>query len=176
MGGPSRRRRQERGTLLKGSYVLRLWLPERTRLTVGKLGTFDFPSGEYLYFGSALNGLEGRIRRHLRRDKQHHWHIDSLTAVASVAGVWWTTGTERKECSLATAALNLKGVQTPVRRFGASDCRCLSHLVHLAGDPVTRHEATKQPLPTSQTLGLGEYRLEWRRPPANPEIALSLWR
>ncbi|MBF8267256.1 MAG: hypothetical protein HW388_764 [Dehalococcoidia bacterium] len=143
---------------------------------MGKLGTFEFPPGEYLYFGSALNGLEGRIRRHLRRDKRRHWHIDFLTAVSSVVGVWWTTGTERRECSLAKAALDMEGAQMPARGFGASDCRCQSHLVCLAGGPATGEEATKQPAPAPSTLSIGKDLLEWRRPPADLEIALSLWR
>lgn len=156
--------------------MLRLWLPEKKQLTVGKLGTFEFPPGEYLYFGSALNGLEGRIRRHLRRDKQQHWHIDYLTAVASVVGVWWATGAERRECSLARAALDLEGAQMLARGFGSSDCRCQSHLAYLAGDPAPREGATKQPTPAPSTLSIGKDLLEWRSPPANPEIALSLWR
>ncbi len=34
-------------------------------MRIGALGTFDFPRGHYVYIGSALNGLEARIARHL---------------------------------------------------------------------------------------------------------------
>src|SRR3989338_9080093 len=80
---------------VKGSYVLILQLAETKRLTVGKLGTFAFPTGLYLYFGSALNGLRSRIQRHLRKHKKSHWHVDALTAQAAVVEVAWVPGTHR---------------------------------------------------------------------------------
>ncbi|MCH7744999.1 MAG: GIY-YIG nuclease family protein [Chloroflexi bacterium] len=115
----------------KGSYVLVLSLTESKRLSVGKLGTFDFPAGYYLYFGSALNGLQARISRHLRREKKLHWHIDFLTSVAPVAQVWWKADLRRLECSWAKAAIEQEGVTVPVAGFGSSDCRCKAHLVHV---------------------------------------------
>ena len=118
---------------VKGSYVLVLHLSQDRRLEVGKLGRFEFPSGYYLYFGSALNGLAGRIRRHLRREKKLHWHIDFLTAVAPVVQVWWVAREERCECHWSRAALGHRGARATARGFGASDCRCPTHLVQLPG-------------------------------------------
>lgn len=112
----------------KGSYVLVLVLAEDTRLTIGWLGTFEFPAGLYFYCGSALNGLEPRIRRHLRREKKRHWHIDHLTAVAPVLEVWWISDGERRECRWAKALAD-HGGEVVVRGFGSSDCRCPSHLL-----------------------------------------------
>ena len=100
-------------------------------LKVGKLGSFDFPSGYYLYFGSALNGLRGRLRRHLRRHKSYHWHADYLTSVATVSQVWWAEGAHSMECSWADAALDNPSAAIPAPGFGSSDCLCPSHLVHL---------------------------------------------
>ena len=74
---------------MKGSYALIIRLNRAKRLTVGRLGEFYFPAGHYIYLGSALNGLESRVRRHLRRDKKLHWHIDFLTAVSGICQVWW---------------------------------------------------------------------------------------
>ncbi len=116
---------------MKGSYVLVLHVGQDRRLEVGKLGSFEFPAGYYLYFGSALNGLEGRIRRHLRQEKKLHWHIDFLAAAAPVVRVWWVAGEERSECHWARVALAHPGVEAPVWRFGSSDCRCPTHLVRL---------------------------------------------
>ena len=113
-----------------GSYVLVLWLEKARRLRVGKLGTFDFPSGYYVYFGSALSGLEARISRHLRQKRKRHWHIDFLATAAPVTQVWWTADGRRRECSWAKAALGRKGVTAPVDGFGSSDCRCRAHLTH----------------------------------------------
>jgi len=62
----------------KGSYVLVVRLEEAASITVGKLGPQAFPKGYYLYFGSALNGLEGRIQRHVRTE------FSSVTSTASL--------------------------------------------------------------------------------------------
>ena len=45
--------------------------------------------------------------------------------------VWWTVDEERRECSWARSALEMRGVTIPVHGFGASDCRCRSHLAYL---------------------------------------------
>ena len=115
---------------MKGSYVLLLDLERDARLTIGRLGTFEFPAGHYLYFGSALNGLEGRVRRHLRRDKKLHWHVDYFTMEAEIREVWWVAGEGRRECRWAEVALE-KGGKIVVPGFGSSDCRCTTHLFRL---------------------------------------------
>ena len=114
---------------MKGSYVLVLNLEEDKRLTIGRLGTFEFPAGLYLYCGSALNGLEARVRRHLRQDKKRHWHIDYVTAVAPVKEVWWLESEARWECRWAETIMG-RGGRVVVRGFGSSDCRCPSHLAY----------------------------------------------
>lgn len=40
--------------------------------------------GLYAYIGSAMNNIEKRILRHLRKNKRKHWHIDYLTEVGEV--------------------------------------------------------------------------------------------
>ncbi len=54
-----------------GTYALLLKLDRWERITVGKLGTFDFPAGYYLYVGSALGpgGLQARLAHHQRGSK-----------------------------------------------------------------------------------------------------------
>ncbi len=136
---------------MKGSYVLVLHLSQDRRLEVGKLGRLQFPSGYYLYFGSALNGLAGRIRRHLRREKKLHWHIDFLTYVAPVVQVWWVAGEERCECVWARAALSHPGATAPARGFGSSDCRCPTHLVQLSS--WAEAEALRDPLMPGSSRG-----------------------
>lgn len=116
---------------MKGSYVLLIHLAGSVSLTVGRLGRFYFPAGYYIYFGSALGGLEARIGRHLRQHKKTHWHIDWLTAVGNLVQVWWTENVRRNECTWARTALGLEEVSIPARGFGSSDCRCPSHLVHV---------------------------------------------
>lgn len=114
----------------KGSYALVIDLERRTRLTIGRLGTFDFPAGHYLYMGSALNGLEARVRRHLRQDKPLHWHVDYLAAAASVEQVWYVLGADRRECHWSAVVLE-HGGQVVAPGFGSSDCRCATHLLHV---------------------------------------------
>ena len=121
---------------MKGSYVLVLNLAEDTQLTVGRLGTFEVPAGLYLYCGSALNGLEARVRRHLRQDKKRHWHIDYVTAVAPVKEVWWLESEARWECRWAEAIMG-RGGWVVVPGFGSSDCRCPTHLLRLDGNSDT---------------------------------------
>ena len=117
---------------MKGSYALVLHLPQAQDLTVGKLGTHRFEPGYYLYFGSARNSLEGRLRRHLLPDKKLHWHIDFLSAKATIHEIWWAEGVARQECAWTQTALGLPRVSIPVKGFGSSDCRrCPSHLVYL---------------------------------------------
>jgi Uri superfamily endonuclease len=106
------------------------------QIVVGALGAFELEAGYYLYVGGALNGLAGRLRRHLRTDdKQLYWHIDYLRAQTELVEIWWTVAAERLECDWAAAVRGLSGASEPVPRFGASDCRCSSHLFYLPDEP-----------------------------------------
>ena len=62
------------------TYQLLITVSAPVRVTVGRLGTFDFPAGDYCYTGSAVRNIEARIRRHLSPLKKMHWHIDYLLA------------------------------------------------------------------------------------------------
>lgn len=133
----------ERGA--PGTYILVLLLAQPTRAVVGALGALDLKSGYYLYVGSALNGLAGRLRRHSRTDSKHlYWHIDYLRAHATLVEVWWTLSTERLECDWAAALRRLPGEPEPVAGFGASDCRCSSHLFYLVDRPSCNDFADQQ--------------------------------
>ncbi|MFQ5856160.1 MAG: DUF123 domain-containing protein [Anaerolineae bacterium] len=106
------------------------------QVVVGALGTFGLDAGYYLYVGSALNGLAGRLRRHCRTDgKKLHWHIDYLRAQVTLVEIWWTRSAERLECDWAAAVRGLPRASEPVAGFGASDCRCSSHLFYFADKP-----------------------------------------
>ena len=88
-----------------GSYLLWLGLPGELELSVGQLGAFRFPAGDYLYLGSAHGpgGLRARLGRHLRGDGKTHWHIDYLREAVSVHAVGWQKAAKglpgRLECS-----------------------------------------------------------------------------
>ena len=97
-------------------------------IAVGKLGSILFEPGCYCYVGSALNGLRGRVARHLRHDKKKWWHIDYLLKRAAVVEVVWALSSDRLECRIAEA-LRSQGIES-IPSFGASDCRCSSHLFY----------------------------------------------
>ncbi|MFW9998324.1 MAG: DUF123 domain-containing protein [Candidatus Odinarchaeota archaeon] len=124
-----------------GSYVLILHLAQSATITIGKLGTFEFPAGWYAYAGSALGsgGLAARLAYHRRRNKAPYWHIDYLSAHADLIEIWWAVESKRKECIWASALRAIPGARVPVANFGASDCRCLAHLVYLRQRPVFAH-------------------------------------
>ncbi len=119
-----------------GSYGLVLELPAGQRLQVGRLGAFDFPPGIYLYLGSAAGpgGVAARLGRHLVGGRRRHWHIDALRRVARPLAAWWATG-EALEHIWARQWLAHPGSVAPAPGFGASDCRCPSHLVWLPALP-----------------------------------------
>jgi len=113
-----------------GSYLLVLRLAEDTVLRAGALGDFLLPAGPYVYAGSARGpgGVRARVMRHLRGGVAMHWHIDSLLRRAQVTAVWARTGTRRLECVWAQSLARHSLFTAPAPRFGASDCRCPSHL------------------------------------------------
>lgn len=107
------------------SYQLFIKVAKPLTVLVGKLGRFEFPSGDYVYTGSAKKNIEARVRRHLSKEKKLRWHIDYLLA-ASAVSIERVELSSEVECRLNQA---LQGdVIAP--KFGASDCRsgCGSHL------------------------------------------------
>jgi len=103
-------------------YILLIEIEEELLLTIGKLGTFQFKPGFYLYVGSARKNLQARINRHLRHDKKLHWHIDYLLTEGEVTEVILIE--ENEECRIANALRGISEVSFPVPGFGSSDCRC----------------------------------------------------
>jgi Uri superfamily endonuclease len=125
----------------KGTYALILRLNNRQPIQVGKLGAFEFPAGYYLYIGSAFGpgGLAGRLGRHLalnRANSSCHWHIDFLHRQAPIVAIWFSQHEARREHDWATLAGQLPGAVCPAPRFGASDCRCQTHLYQFARLPA----------------------------------------
>lgn len=116
-----------------GIYALALRIEVPNTKQIGRLGTFTFSAGNYLYLGSArgAGGISARVRRHLRdtSEKQRHWHIDWLREIAHPTGVIWSHPSNAPECEWATTLKPF--VSREPARFGASDCRCEGHLLRL---------------------------------------------
>jgi len=119
----------------RGSYLIALELPEPREIPVGALGTLRFEPGWYVYAGSAQGNLAERTARHLRRTrKRRHWHIDYLTPFARTITALPIMSYRNLECSLAADLAGLGG--RPAPGFGASDCRCGSHLYYFSRAPL----------------------------------------
>lgn len=114
-------------------YLLLIRLPVEESIRVGQLGTFEFPAGFYIYVGRAKKNLASRIRRHVRKEKRLHWHIDYFLTRSAVEGVLIVAGDD--ECGVAHFLSSHSFLRAPVMGFGSSDCRCRSHFFLLETDP-----------------------------------------
>ena len=110
---------------MKGSYVLLAKLDNSREILVGQLGHLWFPQAFYAYVGSAMNGFEARLARHVKQKKKPHWHIDYLLNEAELVNIVLCPSDTRMECFLAQALA--KEFQF-IPGFGSSDCECASHL------------------------------------------------
>jgi len=110
---------------LRSTYVLLLYLPCGSRIRVGRRGFMMFEEGIYLYVGSGGLSPLRRIARHIRKRKRKFWHIDFLTVRSTVIGAFVLESNISLECTIAGA---LGRAFKTVSGFGASDCKCDSHL------------------------------------------------
>ena len=119
-------------SLDQGVYVLWLYLPEDTEISIGRLGIRVFPPGVYGYCGSAQRNLQARVRRHVRENKRLRWHIDYFREHSLFLGASVFLGDRSGECRLTQQLLLLPGSYYPMKGFGASDCTCCSHFVFVS--------------------------------------------
>jgi Uri superfamily endonuclease len=114
----------------KGTYILIIKLVKPTEIRIGRLGEFEFEAGYYAYVGSALNSLDGRLRRYFGVvPVKKHWHIDYFLREAEPVTAYYHISSKRTECR-AAGFLGSK-YPPPVGGFGSSDCRCKGHLFYL---------------------------------------------
>ena len=131
-----------------GTYLLLIRLIRSVSIQPGRLGPVALRPGFYAYVGSAQGpgGLAARLMRHLRADKRPHWHIDALTAIAPIHQVWLVASTDRLECQWSGLLRALPGVCEPAPGFGATDCRCRTHLYRLPDEGLHAvHDALGSP-------------------------------
>lgn len=117
-----------------GSYVLVIHVKKPCRIKAGKLPSREFEAGIYLYIGRAKKYLRGRLSRHLRTEKQLFWHVDYLLRKARIKEIWCRLDFFN-ECQITSEIFHLcKETCSVIRGFGASDCRCPSHLIYYYGE------------------------------------------
>lgn len=117
-----------------GAYILLVRVKGEKTVKVGGLGKYHFAAGNYVYVGSAMAGLEARVKRHMKRTKKLKWHIDYLVRKSLVVGAALFPSKKKKECALARTVARLPGTLI-VPGFGCSDCDCVGHLFFLGKRP-----------------------------------------
>ncbi len=120
---------------LGGVYAIVLDIKKDITVSVGSLGRILFTKGEYVYVGSAMNGILKRVNRHRTKDKRSiHWHIDYLTLNKDVVfkeAYFIFTNDKDKECEIART---LSRYGKTIKGFGSSDSECESHLIKIKGN------------------------------------------
>ena len=88
-----------------GTYALILRSRSRQPVQIGRWGIVDLGPGYYVYVGSAHGpgGVKARIRRHYRKTKRTHWHIDYLREAVSFARAWISYSPSSQEHRLMPA-------------------------------------------------------------------------
>ena len=118
-----------------GAYGLLIRLPCSVETAIGALGRVRLAGGNYLYLGSAYGpgGLPARLRRHVRSEKRHHWHVDRVTSQGTVERIFVLP--DGRECDLVRSALAVPKIRAPIIGFGSTDCRlCPAHLLAVPRD------------------------------------------
>lgn len=138
-----------------GTYALLLEPARSGAVEIGALGVLELEPGPYVYVGSALGpgGLAARVGRHVEHPDARHWHVDHLLDAVEVSEIWFTLDPERREEAWARFFRGAPGASVPLGSFGAGDCGCEGHLVHLREAP--------SPEALRTATGTGEVR-RWR--------------
>jgi len=120
-----------------GSYALVFKCTVPFQVVTGKLGPIFISGGYWIYVGSAFGqgGLRARLTHHLKPSHRPHWHIDYIKSAMRLVEIWTTTDTAKREHDWAMVFSTLNGASRPIPGFGATDCMCRSHLIHLPRRP-----------------------------------------
>ncbi|UCH96781.1 MAG: DNA/RNA nuclease SfsA, partial [Candidatus Aminicenantes bacterium] len=123
----------------KGSYLLIFYNEQPFKKTIGPVGEREFKKGYYVYVGSAMQSLEKRIKRHLRKRKKIHWHLDHISpGYMKMKKVYPIRRPDRIEEALARGLLAI--CDSYVMDFGASDSGLPSHFFYFSSRPYGRRD------------------------------------
>lgn len=116
---------------MKGAYFLVIFLEKDQKIKT-KAKEFILKRGYYVYVGSAMNSLEGRVLRHFREKKRFHWHIDYLLDKAQLVEAYLIISNLKLEEKLSKAlSKHVPGIEG----FGASDVSTRANLYYF-GDSL----------------------------------------
>ncbi|MGD2085428.1 MAG: DNA/RNA nuclease SfsA [Candidatus Aminicenantes bacterium] len=123
----------------KGSYLLIFHNNQPFTKIIGSLGEREFRQGYYVYVGSAMQALDKRIKRHLRKSKTRRWHLDHISpGTMKIEKVYPIRRQDRIEEALARGVLEI--CDDYVKGFGASDSGLPSHFFYFSGRPFRRRD------------------------------------
>lgn len=136
-----------------GTYILLLQAALERDITIGAAGILSLRRGCYAYVGSAFGpgGLCARLRHHCYSPAGPRWHIDYLRKYVTVSEIIFSRNRDRLECLWAGILAGLPQGHRPLAGFGATDCRCVSHLFYFPQRP---------PLAGFQRFGAGRLQRE----------------
>ncbi len=103
-----------------GIYLLIIELDDDLKIRIGALGEIEFKKGIYCYVGSAQKNLIQRLKRHLRKDKKLHWHIDYLLRYAKVRRIYVAPLNKEYESIIANELMKYFDY---ILNFGNSDAK-----------------------------------------------------
>lgn len=120
-----------------GTYALVFACAAPVHLTVGRLGRVSLAPGYWIYVGSAFGpgGLRSRLNHHLKPSARPHWHLDYIKCALRVVDIWATADPVKREHDWAGIMAVMKDASMPVAGFGATDCGCRSHFIHMPRRP-----------------------------------------
>ena len=120
-----------------GTYALVFFAPRGACVQVGRLGELRVCRGTFVYVGSAFGpgGLAARVRHHMCSRAAPRWHLDYLRDHLRPREVWFTHDVAHREHEWARVFRDLPSASEPLAGFGASDCRCPSHLFRFPSPP-----------------------------------------
>ena len=120
----------------RGCYLLVLYNEQAFKKKIGALGEREFKRGYYVYTGTALRGLESRIKRHQRKTKKIHWHLDYVFPYLMKKEKTYNILTINNNMEERLAGELQKISTAYVPGFGSSDTGAPSHFFFFKENPV----------------------------------------
>ena len=119
------------------TYILILYLPLDTELTLDPLGTFELPAGFYAYVDEVADeNLARRLKHHLSPIDTPKSHIDHLQQIAQVEEIWFSSGTTPRRDAWADLLAAVPGGISFIEGFGATQENEDTYLVYFDIRPM----------------------------------------
>lgn len=118
----------------KGSYIISGFLNGDKKIKIGRIGYLNFKRGWYLYVGSGMAYLKERVKRHFKKNKKKHWHIDYLIPDLKNLKAFLIHSSKSLECEISMEISKISNGF--IEKFGSTDCNCKSHLLYFKKEPT----------------------------------------